>query len=268
MVWVAVGVAAVGAVVTVADSMDASAAAKINTAGSKKVADLANRQTDQENLAAAAKGGLARWVQSLNNQKVLTAGGDALNVSNQNMVRVQDQRARMALGTSARRAEALGAAAASQGSSGVMGSVVDNVNAATRLRASIADQETRDMGDLTNNDQAKRQAAIYAQMVGGLDNSVILDTLDGRKKEGQTYSGPNVGLAALKGIVSVAGAYGANAGQGSPKADAAPTDMGGFVSPGAGAGVGKTAQETPTFRFNYATSGMPSGSVTDDLYAW
>lgn len=244
MVWVAVGVAAVGAVVAVAGAEGEAGVAAANTAGGRKIAEQKNKERGHNNLASAAKGGLARWAQSLQNQRHLTAGGENLLALDTNFNRQRDMILRQGFVKGANYAEAAGAARASQAASGARGSVVDNVNAATALRASMAEQETRDVLDMQSRDIIVKRNAVRSQMIQGLDSSVILDNMNGTPATSQVQQGPSVGMAAFKGALQVASAYGNNV-----QTTQAPTE---------------STSSTQSFGFKFGDSGDMNTSRSQD----
>lgn len=131
-----------------------------------------------QNALKAAQGGLARWVQSVNNNRRLDAGAGALEANIVNYRRGRDALGREEFGQSIRRAEVAGGAAAQQAFAGVTGSVVDMVNGSTALRDSIVREDLKQRGEFLDFDAAHRAGTIMHQTVQGLDGSVILDSLD------------------------------------------------------------------------------------------
>lgn len=141
-------------------------------------ADTKNRVRAAGNLAEAAQGNLARFTQSVNNNRALKAGGEAEEALTVNAIRHNDAAMRGDFSDDIRSAEQLGHAAASAAASGVSGSVVDMVNTSTALRDSIVKQGVADDAASESYDVSRRAGNIMSQVVGGLDSSVILDSLD------------------------------------------------------------------------------------------
>ena len=141
-------------------------------------AESKNKLRVASNALEAAKGNLARWVQSVNNQRRMDSAGEALEATIVNARRAGDQATRSSFSRSIREAEEAGQMAASAAMAGVSGDVVDMVNVSTRLRNEIVRQDFSDRVDLANHDTARRAGNIMSQMVGGLDSSLLLDTLD------------------------------------------------------------------------------------------
>lgn len=137
-----------------------------------------NRVRQAGNAAAAAEGNLNRFVQSVNNNRRLKAGGDAQEALVVNAARAGDAQLAGRFSDSIRDAEQVGHAAATQALNGLGGSVVDMVNTSTALRDSIVKQSVDDKQNAQAWDTSKRAGVIASQMIGGLDSSVILDRLD------------------------------------------------------------------------------------------
>lgn len=149
-----------------------------NNSIAKQNAESSNKVRVASNAAMAAKNTVARFVQSLNNNRTLDSGGDAIEQNMVNFRRGADNMDKQSFGQQIRSAEQQGMAAAAQAFSGVDGSVVDMVNGSTALRDSMVRQNTQDSKDMASYDVARRAGNIMTQMVGGLDNSLILDNLD------------------------------------------------------------------------------------------
>jgi hypothetical protein len=115
---------------------------------------------------------------------------------------------------SIRSAEQAGHAAASQASAGVDGDVVDMVNTSTALRDSIVRQSIADNQDAAAYDASRRAGLVMSQMVGSLDQSVILDSLDYNVDVAQRQAKSSVFAdvigGALPGLMNMAGEYANN----------------------------------------------------------
>lgn len=155
-----------------------NATARANNMLSGVNAREGNAVRGRKNEAAAAQGALARFVQSVNNNRALAAGGNAQEALVVNALRQSDAMAGVSFSESIRAAEQAGHAAASQASAGVDGDVVDMVNTSTALRDSIVRQSIADNQDAAAYDASRRAGLVMSQMIGGLDQSVILDSLD------------------------------------------------------------------------------------------
>lgn len=145
---------------------------------SKVNADARNRVRQASNANEAAQNSLARWIQSVNNNRRLDAGGDALEQNIVNYRRSEDAALTQSFAKGISEAEQEGAMAAAAAVSGVDGNVVDMVNSSVALRDSIVGQQMSDFRDMRAYDTAARAGSIMSQVVGGMDNSLILDTLD------------------------------------------------------------------------------------------
>jgi hypothetical protein len=130
------------------------------------------------NLAEAAQNNLSRWVQSVNNNRRLKAGGEALEAHTVNVRRGLDAAEKRQFSNDITSAEQQGRMAASAAFSGVAGDVVDMVDLSVNLRNTIVEQAFKDQQGSATYDATRRAGNIMSQMVGGLDNSVIIDSLD------------------------------------------------------------------------------------------
>ena len=137
-----------------------------------------NKIKQAGNAAEAAHNSLDRWVQSVNNNRVLRAGGEALATTLSNARRETDATLTQSFSDSIKDAEQQGAARAAQASAGVDGNVVDQINGSIALRNDIVKQQLENFGNFQNHDIAERAGSITSQMIGGLNSSLILDTFD------------------------------------------------------------------------------------------
>lgn len=145
---------------------------------SRTNADAQNRVRQATNNFSAVKGAIARFTQGQNNQRILDAGGDALAVTFENFRRNDDQRVASNFEQTIRDAEEEGAQVSAAAASGLVGGVVDTINAATALRRSRANEETKRLGQFGSFDAGRRAASIMQQSVRGLDSSILIDGLD------------------------------------------------------------------------------------------
>lgn len=167
--------------------------AKANNMLSAVNAEAGNKVRTAKNAVEAKTNSLKRWMQSVNNNRVLDQGGSAIEANAVNFRRNMDAAAFEDFGTQVRRAEQMGAAAAAQGASRVGGAVVDMVNGATALRDALSQQRTDDIRKMQGFDAAQRAASIMRQTVGSLDNSIILDTFDTNRDVAQKSAIPSYG---------------------------------------------------------------------------
>lgn len=145
---------------------------------SKQNAESKNLLRQASNAAEASKGNLARWVQSVNNQRRMDSAGEALEMNIVNARRQGDSALNAGFSQSLQAAEQAGQMVASAAAAGVSGDVVDMVNTSAALRDSIVRQEFSERIDLAASDTARRAGNIMSQMVGGLDSTLLLDNLD------------------------------------------------------------------------------------------
>jgi hypothetical protein len=151
---------------------------EMNNRLSRVRAEEGNRVRQASNAAAAAEGSLNRFIQSVNNNRQLKAGGQALEANMVNFYRSDDQLQQQGFSQSIEEAEQAGAAAAAAALNGVAGSVVNDVNLSTQLRDGIMRHAFDDLRDKEAYDTARRAGSIMSQMVGSLDQSLIIDRLD------------------------------------------------------------------------------------------
>lgn len=218
------------------------ARARINTRLSAAQAEASNIVRAGANEYKAAEGHLARWVQSVNNQRRLDMGADNLEAAVVNYRRQSDARVRERFSDSIRAAEAEGAAIARQGFSGVTGAVSDMVNASMALRQSITEQAARDFEGMAAYDLQKRKAGLMSEMIGGLDQSLIFDALDYNEDVGQTFTGPNPYLSGLTAAAPALIDIGRNLG---------PKSTPGVPTAGRVATVGELASNPAKFSYNF-----------------
>lgn len=137
-----------------------------------------NAVTNAGNNAEMAKGSLARFVQSVNNNNRLKQGGQQLEAAAVNQSRTMDRNTTSNFNQSMGMVAQAGAQAAAAGAAGVSGSAPDEVASATRLRAALIRQTTTtQQGQQLSDDQMQRMS-MASQMVGGLNSSVAVDSLN------------------------------------------------------------------------------------------
>lgn len=141
-------------------------------------AKVGNALRQASNEAKSAEGNLQRFVQSVNNNRRLDAGGNALESLTVNARRRMDANLSGNLSTDIRNAEQAGHSAAAAAAAGVDGNVVDMVNQSTALRNSIVQNSVDKAQSQQNFDVSVKAGNIMSQMVSSLDNSVIMDSLD------------------------------------------------------------------------------------------
>lgn len=163
-------------------------------------AKTGNDVRQAQNAATAAQDNLARFTQSVNNNKVLTAGGNAQAALTVNALRGSDAHMAQDFSGSIAQAEQAGHMAASAASAGVDGNVVDMVDTSTALRNSIIGQQVKTSEDESAYDVGQKRGQIASQMVSGMDQSLILDHLNYNVDVAKTQGLTNVFSAALQGF--------------------------------------------------------------------
>lgn len=202
----------VGAVSGIIGGSVTRAQARNNERISAANAEANNKVRLAGNAQKAAETSLARWTQSLNNQRALDSGGRASDAVKQNFYRTADSWSYDSVNQGILLAEAAGQSAASSAAAGQEGGVVDMVNLSTRLRANIVAQRTADVQHLMSYDAAQRAGTIMSQTIGGLDNSVILDSLDYNKDVALKFPKNSVFQDAIQGAMAAYGGGGIQAG--------------------------------------------------------
>lgn len=189
-------------------------------------AETSNRLRIAKNAEDASHKNLGRWAQSVNNNRQLDAGGAALEANVVNQLRGEDAAMRASFSDSIRAAEQEGASAAAAAASGVDGGIVDMINGSVVLRDSIVRQRVEDVADMRRYDAAVRAGSIMSQMAGGLDSSLLLNTLDHNiSTANKTYaasSGQQLFNDSLEAMPMIASALGSAMG-GGKKADSGST---------------------------------------------
>ncbi len=157
-------------------------AVRANTRAENRIrqanASASNRVRRASNALASARGNLARYMLSVNNQESMQAAGKAQDENTRAGIKAQEQLSRKGLFDQVAYAEQSGRAFAQQGALGVRGSVVDNVNAATALRAALVAEGVAQQKVDVSYGIALRAQTIASQMTRSLDGSVILDSMD------------------------------------------------------------------------------------------
>ncbi len=191
----AAGMAAIGA-------MGGAASAKADNKISEGNAKAREKVQEGQNTLQAATGNLERWMQSVNNNRRLDAGGEQLEVARRNASREADDVGRESIVTSLQRAEQQGASAAAQAFSGVGGTAADMINASTSIRDDLVKQALGEKAAYGQYDRARRAGAITSAMIGGMDSSLTFDRIDNSLNPTQKRAVPSVALAAVSGAIS------------------------------------------------------------------
>lgn len=215
------------------------AVAEANNRISAVNAEAGNKVRLARNAFGAAENNLARFAQSLNNNRVLKQGGQQLEANVVNYYRSRDQLLTQSFSDSIAQAEQAGHAVASAAAAGVGGSVVDMVNTSTRLRDSIVKQQLDERADQFTYDTSRRAGNILSQTLGGMDQSLILNNFDTGIDVAQVQAKPTYGAAILNFAIAAGKAYAGMSG--------VPT--GGGNAPTSGTGV-SVPSSSSSFRFN------------------
>jgi hypothetical protein len=154
------------------------ASAETNNRINQANAANANMVRGATNRFTAAKGALDRYMQSLTNNRVLDAGGKAMEASLVNARRREDVMQGATFEQQLRATEQMGSQAAAAAFVGVGGEVADMVSASTRLMNQRAEAAASLAADYRAFDVGRRQAAIHSQTVNSMDSSLILDSMD------------------------------------------------------------------------------------------
>lgn len=187
MAVVSVATAVAGAI-SGADSEAAVASA--NQRSSETTATSKNKARMWSNYNTIAQNNLARFTQSINNNRKLAATGESLGTSVTNYRRQKDALLNSSFENSISEAEQLGSQHASAAVAGITGSVADNINSATILR------QDRIKGQMSQNERAtdfdfrKTQSAIIQNAIGGLDTRTVFDNLDNNIDVALKYASP------------------------------------------------------------------------------
>lgn len=149
------------------------------------------------NELKGARGSLARYNQSVNNQRTLENAGKDAEAAKVNYLRARDSAMSDDLEQQIAFSEQAGAQAAASALSGLTGGVVDLVNGTTALRKARIQQRVDDVAKSTAYDAGQRQGAILQAGWDSLDYSEISDDLDFSQDVG-VYKSTNVNwLAAI-----------------------------------------------------------------------
>lgn len=191
-------------------------------------AEAANTVRTASNRLAKAEGDLARWMQSVNNNRVLDNGGQAIEALRVNALRSNDAARMGQFATAIRHAEAVGGQAAVAALNGMGGSVADAVASANRLRMGINEAQTQKNIESAQYDQSRKIGSVFRQVVGSLDTSTVVDRIDYNVNEAQQQFVDSKGTLITGAILNFLGNENVQASvraqQGSPKSAPAQTE--------------------------------------------
>lgn len=176
--------------------------AGLSTQLSAVSATAANKTTAAQNIAAVAGGAVARWQQSVRNQRILAAGGQALEESTLSAAHEAAAFSRSTFTQSIAAAEQAGRAAAMRGFSGLSSNVADTVNTATTLQHSFAMQQAQLHHDQTQWAAAKQRSVVLLNTIRSTDSSFIMDNLDYTQHVAQQFYAPTAMEAFATGAIN------------------------------------------------------------------
>lgn len=179
-----------------------TARANINAANTVNAANTyaANLIRNSKNELAAKRTSLARFTQSVNNQRVLENAGSAFTAQQVNYRRGRDVAARDDFEGQVRFAEQAGAQAAASAVSGLTGGVADIVRGTTALRKSRIQQAVDQSLSQGDYDAAQRNKAIMVAGWDSLDQSELTTALDyGKNVATEQRYGGNLWSDAMSG---------------------------------------------------------------------
>lgn len=130
------------------------------------------------NKLGAARGSLARYTQSVNNQRTLENTGKAAEANAVNYRRARDSIVNDDFESQIAFAEQAGAQAAASAFSGLTGGVADIVAGTTALRKARTEARRKDAMSQSDFDAGRAQAEILQSGWDSVDYSDIVDSLD------------------------------------------------------------------------------------------
>lgn len=182
------------------------AQAEANTRLSKVQATNDRRTRDASNAFSAARGALQRYVQGMQNNNTLEAGGELLEQNLVNARRREDAMIGATFEQQIRDAEQLGAQAAAAAFTGAQGETSDMVSISTRLMQQRAERQALTERGYASYDTARRAASIATQTSRSLDSSLILDSMDYSVTPAMTQKAPSVwGTTLMTGLNAAIG---------------------------------------------------------------
>jgi hypothetical protein len=209
MGWMQIVGAAVGALRGYTRGSVEKAQIEANNRLNAAEAGAANQVRGASNAFAAARGALTRYMQSVNNNRTLDAGGAALESNLVNARRREDLVQSARFEDQIRDSEQTGAQAAAAAFAGVGGDAADMVSLSTRLSQQRAAAAASTAQGQRLFDTSRRAEAVHRQMVGSLDTSLVFDSIDYQTNVAIHHQALSPGYLALAGAVdSFAGSGG------------------------------------------------------------
>lgn len=147
----------------------------------QKTIDDANYEASEmirkaSNELGRAQGGLANWMKSVSNQRMIEAAGDQYNALGENLGRILDQAATGSLQRRIQAAEQAGALTASAAAAGVGGSTVSLINGTLRLRNAMVNEEIEKQEGQASYDLMAQRAGVMSNAYDSWDYSLVGDT--------------------------------------------------------------------------------------------
>lgn len=218
-----------------AKGMEDQKFAKAAKTTAKSNARVQNILRKAQNQLAGAEGSLARYMQSRQNQELLKAGGQALDATSTNILRLQESSITGGLSRRIQAAEEAGALYASRAAAGLRGGTSEMLRATQELRvAQIEQAQTRQDEQQDFGLRLQREQQLDA-MILGLDLSPVIDSVNLFEVQAQNVSVPSTGEIVARAGMQFAQAYmqfgaGAGAAKVNLQGQAAPlTDNPAFV---------------------------------------
>jgi len=174
-------------------------------AGNAKLARSRKKMQLQQNKQSAAEAGLARWSQSLGNQKLMNRAGENLATLTENIGRVQDAQTLNKVQRDLATAEQLGAATAAFAAAGMGGSSVEAFKR-TLVTTRAIESELQSRSNKSGNYLAQQQRSqVIPDAVDSLNRDIITARID------FTDYGPSKGPSLLGNLAALGMAAGAAA---------------------------------------------------------
>lgn len=159
------------------------------------------------NKLSAAVGALNRFQQSQRNKTHLKNAGAQIDATTTNMARMQADAVEGSVDRRISAAEEAGAMAARFGGAGVQGGTVQMLNATNKLRNARIEEITTSAEAAQEYDMALGKRAQIESMVLGLEDTMILDTLNYQSAQARPVYGPSAGEIAMGAAMTFAQAY-------------------------------------------------------------
>lgn len=150
------------------------AQARANVAQAK----ASQRSRDARNLAAKAQANVARFGQSIQNNRALRAGGEQVNAMTENIGRISDQFVRGNVARQLQANEELGRVSAAAGWTGTGGSSVRAVEETLRRRNAIVEEDVARTQKQQISTMRRQRGTALATAIANMDSRHIMADLD------------------------------------------------------------------------------------------